>query len=94
MGDASRGEEGGHEGVQLIGGAALPSDVLRVIFDAFDAAWAEVRTDISARPEAIESTRLSLAAIVLSIAKAAPMGRDAINTAAVDAFRSKQRTGK
>src|SRR5262245_29322613 len=40
---------------QLIGGAAFPPDVLRVIFDAFDDAWAEVGPDVSRRVHAIEA---------------------------------------
>jgi hypothetical protein len=34
---------------QLIGGAAFPPDVLKVIFEAFDDAWLEVAGDVSTR---------------------------------------------
>jgi hypothetical protein len=57
---------------RLIGGAAYPPDELKVIFEAFDAAWAEVAADVSHRASAIEAARLSLATIVLSLAAAGP----------------------
>jgi hypothetical protein len=50
--------------LQLIRGGAFPPDVLRVIFDAFDDAWAEVSMDVSIRASAVETARLSLATIV------------------------------
>lgn len=78
---------------QLFDGSAFPPDVLSVLYDAFDAAWAEVAPDVSSRPEAIEVARSSLATIVLSIAGAGrPIDREAIKCAAVDAFRFKHRT--
>ncbi len=76
---------------QLIGGSAFPPDELRVIFAAFDAAWAEVAPEVSNRPDAIEATRLSLATIVLSIAKAGPIDREGIKAGAIEAFRAKHR---
>lgn len=79
---------------QLIGGAAFPPDVLSVIFAAFDDAWGELAGDVSARAEAIEAARLSLATIVLSVAAAGPVERDAIKTAAVNAFRQKHRIAR
>lgn len=72
----------------MIGGAAFAPDVLKVIFQAFDDAWAEVAPDVSARASAIETARLSLATIILSLAKAGRVQRNALKTAAVDAFRA------
>jgi len=60
---------------QFIAGAAFPPDDLRVIFEAFDDAWAEVSPDVSARVSAIEAARLSLATIVLNLATAGPIER-------------------
>jgi hypothetical protein len=76
---------------QLIGGATFPSDVLKVIFEAFDDAWAEVGPSISSRPEAVEAARLSLAEIVLSLATSDPIERDALKDTAVRAFCIKHR---
>jgi hypothetical protein len=76
---------------QLIGGASFPPDELKVIFEAFDDAWDELSPKVSARASAIESARLSLAAIVLNLAAAGQIERSALKTAAVDAFRAKHR---
>jgi hypothetical protein len=76
---------------QLIGGAAFAPDELRVIFEAFDDAWSELAGDVSARASAIEASRLSLAAIVLSLATAGPIDRVHLKTTAVDAYRLKHR---
>jgi hypothetical protein len=76
---------------QLIGGAAFPPDVLKIIFEAFDEAWAEVSPEISSRPAAIDSARTSLASIVLGLAVTGPVDRQQIRAAAVDAFRRKHR---
>jgi hypothetical protein len=77
----------------LIGGAAFPPDVLKVLHDAFDDAWAEIAPEVSGDATVVEAARLSLAAIVLYIAKAGPIDRAGISSAAVDAFRAKHRLG-
>ena len=76
---------------QLIGGAAFPPDELKVIFEAFDDAWEEVAADVATDPGAIETARISLATIVLSLANSNPIERDGLKAAAVDAFRLKHR---
>lgn len=76
---------------QLIGGAAFRPDELKVIAAAFDEAWGELSGDISSRAAAIDASRLSLATIVLGLAKAGPIDRMQIKTAAVDAFRRAHR---
>jgi hypothetical protein len=76
---------------QLLGGAAFGPDQLKVIFEAFDDAWDEVAADVSTRASAVEAARLSLAAIVLSLARAGPIERAGLKAAAVDAFRRKHR---
>jgi len=78
---------------QLIGGAAFPPDDLKVIFDSFDDAWAEVAPDVGTDPSAVEPARLSLATIVLTLARAGQIDRESIRTAAVDAFRLKHHVG-
>jgi hypothetical protein len=79
---------------KLIGAATFTPDELKVIFGGFDDAWSEVVPDVSSRPKAIEAARLSPATIVLSIAKAGPVDRDAIKAAAVNAFRVKHQLGR
>jgi hypothetical protein len=78
---------------QLIGGAVFPPDVLRVLLDAFDDAWAEVAPDVSGDTTVVDAAQLSLASIVLSVATAGPIDRNAIKAAAVNAFRQKHRIG-
>jgi len=74
----------------MISVASFAPDVLKVIFEAFDDAWAEVAPEVSGRASAIEAARLSLATIVLSLAKAGPVERLALKTAAIAAFRSQR----
>jgi hypothetical protein len=78
---------------QLLGGAAFPPDVLQVLFEAFENAWAEVAPEVSSDPTVVEAARLSLAGLVLGVARAGPIDRDSIKTAALDAFRAKHRIG-
>jgi hypothetical protein len=78
---------------QLIGGAAFSPDELSVIYRAFDDAWTEVASDVSIRASAVETARLSLATIVLSLARMGQVECDILRAAAVDAFRLKHRIG-
>jgi hypothetical protein len=73
----------------LIGGASFPPDVLRVLYEAFDDAWGELAADVSTHASVVEACRLSLATIVLSLASAGTIERDALKNAAIDAFRRK-----
>jgi hypothetical protein len=75
----------------LINGAAFTPDMLRVIFQAFDDAWAEIGADVSIRAGALETARLSLATIVLTLATRDPIERRGLKTAAVHAFQRKHR---
>ena len=56
----------------LIGSASFSPDALKVITQAFDDAWDELAPSVSARADAIEAARLSLANIVLSLARDGP----------------------
>jgi hypothetical protein len=78
---------------QLIAGAAFPRDVLKVLSDAFEDAWSELAPHISDDPTVIEAARVSLAEIVLGIARAGPIDHDRVKSAAVDAFRTVHRIG-
>jgi hypothetical protein len=73
----------------LIGGAAFPPDELKVIFNAFDRAWNELAPGVGNDAGAIDTARVSLATIVLSLANARPIDPVALASAAVDAFRLK-----
>jgi hypothetical protein len=54
---------------QLIANASYQPGELRALGKAFDDAWHRISPDISERPPAIETSRLKLADIVLSLAK-------------------------
>jgi len=74
---------------QLIGGAAYPPDTLKIIFEAFDDAWAEVAPSVDTDPTDVESGRLYLADIVLTLTKVGPIERGSLRDAAVKTFRHK-----
>jgi hypothetical protein len=76
---------------QLIGGSTFPPDELKVIFEAFDDAWAELAPEVGNDAGVIEAGRVSLATIVLSLATVDPIDRNGLATAAVEAFRFKHR---
>lgn len=52
----------------LIEGATFTPNALKVVQDAFDAAWAEIAANIGSDPKEIEAARLKLAEAVLSVA--------------------------
>lgn len=74
---------------QLIGKASYGPDELKILFQAFDAAWDVVGPSISGRASAVEAARLTLADIILSLA-ATGKRRDAkeLTEAAIQAFRT------
>jgi hypothetical protein len=72
---------------QLIGSATFSPDELSILFEAFDVVWHEVAGDVSSRAVAVDTARLRLATIVLSLAKAGPIDRDHIRREALHAFR-------
>jgi hypothetical protein len=76
---------------QRMGGVTFPPDALRVVFEAFDAAWSEVASDVTGDPAAVETALSSLATIVLSLAAASRLDRDDLKAAAVEAFKLKYR---
>jgi hypothetical protein len=54
---------------QLIGGASYGPDQLGVLFEAFDQAWEAIAADIGDDRSAIETTRIKLANLILSLAR-------------------------
>jgi hypothetical protein len=76
---------------QLIGGSAFPPEKLKMIFESFDDAWAELASEVATDFDSIDFARMSLATIVLSIAAVRPIDRLQLKSAALDAFRLKHR---
>lgn len=76
---------------QLIGGAAFPPDVLKVICEAFDDAWIELAPEVDADPASVDTARVTLATIMLSLAAVGPIDRLGLKSAAMEAFRLKHR---
>jgi hypothetical protein len=77
---------------QLFGNAALGPDALKVITQAFDSAWDDLKATISARPEAIEAARLDLAGLVLSLASADTRDPLTLKDEAVRRWKAKRPT--
>ena len=52
---------------ELIRNASYGPEHLKVLFTAFDQAWESMAGDVGTEPLAVESTRLKLASIILSL---------------------------
>jgi hypothetical protein len=67
---------------RLIGGATLGPAALKALGEAFDVAWASIADSVGTDPLTVESARLELADILLSIAddhsRDAKLLRDAV----------------
>jgi hypothetical protein len=69
---------------QLIDGASFGPDALKVMGEAFDAAWAEMYVRVvGTNPVAIEAARLKLADAVLSVASEDSRDVEALKKAAL-----------
>ena len=77
---------------QLIGSASYGPDVLRVLYAAFDDAWAHLAPTHSATPLMIEATRLKLANVVLSLAEPNSNDADSIKDAALRTMALRDKT--
>jgi hypothetical protein len=53
---------------QSIGSASYGPDELKILFKAFDEAWAAIAPTTSGRASAIEATRIRLANVILGLA--------------------------
>jgi hypothetical protein len=71
-------------GRQVIGEAAYGPDTLRVLFKAFDDAWDVIAPTVTAKPDAIEATRLKLANVILSLARYDASDPEKIKNAALE----------
>ncbi len=68
---------------RLIARAAFGPEALNAIFKAFDQAWKEIKPGVGRNPLAIEAAQLSLANIVLSLAKEDSRDPEPLRTEAV-----------
>ena len=75
------------EAQQLIRSASYDPDALSIIFKAFDDAWHEVRPSVSDDEMAVEAAKLSLANILLSLAREDSRDFKLLTGDAVRAFR-------
>jgi hypothetical protein len=70
----------------LIDGANFDPSQLKIIGQAFDAAWDEIKPTVSKRATAVEDARLKLANAVLTVAHRGPMEMDRIRVDALKAM--------
>jgi hypothetical protein len=70
----------------LIDGANFDPNQLKVVGQAFDAAWDEIKPTVGKRAIAIEAARLKLANAVLAVAHRGPMEVDRIRVDALKAM--------
>ena len=73
---------------QLVDTATFGPEALKAIGQAFDAAWAEIASEVGTDPVAIEAARLKLATAVLNVAGENSRDIDALKRAVL------QPTGK
>jgi hypothetical protein len=73
---------------QLVDTATFGPEALKAIAQAFDAAWAEIASEVGTDPLAIEAARLKLANAVLNVADENSRDIDALKRAVL------QPTGK
>ena len=78
---------------QLIDNASFGPDALRVMGEAFDAAWAEIAGDFGNDPLVIEAARIKLANAILSIATENSRDVEALKQAALQAMARSSRPG-
>jgi hypothetical protein len=72
---------------QLIAKSSFGPDELKIVFKAYDDAWAILAPTISRRADAIEAARLKLANIILGLARDRCDNAERIKTAALQSFR-------
>jgi hypothetical protein len=56
-------------GRRLLDAAPYGPATLCILFEAFDGAWDEIKTEIGELPDKAEAARLSLATVILDLAK-------------------------
>jgi hypothetical protein len=85
------------ESKQLIEGASYGPDALKVVCQAFDEAWSSIEGNFSDDPETIETARLKLARVMLSIPLAHICEVEKVKTSALEMmallYRTRTRAG-
>jgi hypothetical protein len=78
---------------RLIDGASFGPDALKVITQAFDAAWDTIEGNFGTDPATIEAARLLLANAVLSVASNDSRDVEVLKNAALQVMAEKFRSG-
>jgi hypothetical protein len=76
---------------QLIDKAAYGPDTLKVLFEAFDKAWAKLNPGIGNDPATIEAARVRLAEVILSFASPDSTDADRLAALALDVMKDGSR---
>jgi len=76
---------------QLIDNASFGPDALKVMGEAFDAAWAEIAGNFGNDPVVVEAARIKLANAILSVANEGSRGVEALKQAALEVMASSSR---
>src|SRR5262245_14023715 len=76
---------------ELIRGASFGPEALHVMFQAFDATWAEIAGNFGDNPLAIEAARLKLANTLLSIANEGSRDAEQLKRKAMQAMALRHR---
>jgi len=76
------------EARQVIDGASLGPEALKVIGRAFDDAWASMAPNVGSDPLLVRAARLKLADVILSIASESSRDADALRQAALRAMEA------
>ena len=71
----------------MIGGASFNPDVLKVLYHAFDDAWAEISPEYGGDQRRIEGARINLAHAVLAVASENSRDAEHVKTLALQVFR-------
>ena len=69
--------------LKLIESATYDPAQLRILRQAFDAAWEEIKPAIRPGPDAAEAARLKLASAVLTVARTVPIEVERLKTDAL-----------
>lgn len=77
---------------QLIGNASYGPDALKVLYQAFDEAWAALAPAYGNDPQAIDAARTQLAMAILALARDRP--KPEVEELAESALRVFGRTGR
>jgi len=75
---------------QLIASASFGPAALKVIGEAFDAAWAQIKDAYDTDPDAIDAVRFKLANVLLLIASEESRDAEALRTVALERIAARK----